>query len=106
MSIPASDNKDHPAMNHCRWRSILSWLALTVVGGASPAALADVPNASFEQGSGTAPDAWTWTNPSPALKTEWTRGEAHTGQRAMRVRVPGELNHRPAMLSYCPAAKK
>lgn len=88
-------------MNHCRWRSILSWLALTVVGGASPAALADVPNASFEQGSGTVPDAWTWTNPSPALKTEWTRGEAHAGQRAMRV--PGELNTSSAWTLTCTA---
>lgn len=88
-------------MNHHRWVSLFFWLALTVCGGASSAASPSVPNASFEDGFGTAPDAWAWTDPSPALETEWTRGEAHTGRRALRVRVPGELNPSYAWTLTC-----
>jgi rhamnogalacturonan endolyase len=81
--------------------SIFSWLALSVMGGTPEAASPTLPNASFEEGSGTAPDAWAWGNPSPALETEWTRGEAHASQRAMRVRVPGELNPSYAWTLTC-----
>ncbi len=78
-------------MHYRRWMPILSWLALIVTGGTLAAAPSTVPNGSFEQGSVAGPDAWTWTGPSKSLQTEWTKGMAHTGRRAMRVRVPGEL---------------
>jgi len=77
---------------HCRRRMpIFSWLALSAIGGTLAAASPMVPNGGFEQGSPAGPEAWTWTNPSESLRTEWTSGIAHTGRHAIRVQVPGEL---------------
>ena len=85
----------------CRRRMLIfSWFALALSAG-SAAASAVVPNGGFEQGSAARPDAWTWTNPSESLQTEWTSGGAHSGRHAMRVRVPGELGTAIAWTLTC-----
>lgn len=45
-----------------------------------------VPNAHVELGGG-APDAWFFT----LTGTEWTQVEAHSGSRALRLQVDGEI---------------
>lgn len=85
----------------CRRRMLIfSWFALALSAG-SAAASAVVPNGGFEQGSAAGPDAWTWTNPSESLQTEWTSEGAHSGRHAMRVRVPGELGTAIAWTLTC-----
>ena len=67
----------------------LTAMVATPAMAATPLA---VPNGSFEQGEGTQPEAWTWTEPSDALQAEWTEGIAHEGNRAIKVRIPGEVS--------------
>jgi len=77
-----------------RWHLILllavSFVAATLTAAAA-ATPVPVPNGSFEHGDGTQPEAWVWTEPSEALQAEWTEGTSHQGQRAVKVRIPGEL---------------
>jgi rhamnogalacturonan endolyase len=79
----------------------LTSLALTLIAAAAAAAPPSVPNGSFEQGSAAGPEAWTWEKPSESLQTEWTKGIAHSGQRAMRVKVPGELSTETGWMLTC-----
>ena len=69
-------------------------ITLTAMAGTAAVAATplSVPNGSFEQGAGTQPEAWVWTEPSDSLQAEWTEGIAHQGKRAIKVRMPGELS--------------
>ena len=72
---------------------IFSCITLIALEGTAAVAATQrpVPNGSFEQGDGTQPEAWVWTEPSDALQAEWTEGIAHQGKRALKVRLPGEV---------------
>lgn len=79
-------------MSHRRTRPLFGFLALALIAGTAAAASSSVPNGGFEQGAGRQPEAWAWESPSESLRIEWTQGLAHTGQRALHVRIPGELS--------------
>ena len=66
-------------------------MAAITSGLAAAAAPLAVPNGSFEEGSGSQPQAWAWVKTSDALQAEWTDGIAHQGSRALRLRLPGEV---------------
>ena len=75
---------------------------VAMVGTATVAATPlSIPNASFELGAGTQPEAWVWKEPSDSLQAEWTEGIAHQGQRAVKVRMPGELGPGTAWRLAC-----
>jgi len=77
---------------HRHLTTLLLGCALFSVNILASAASPSVPNGGFERGAATGPEAWTWASPSQSLQAEWTTGIAHSGQHAIRIQVPGELN--------------
>jgi rhamnogalacturonan endolyase len=67
-------------------------LAMLAIAEAVPAAPPSIPNGGFELGTAAQPEAWNWSQTSESLHVEWTKGITHQGRRAIRVRLPGELN--------------
>ena len=82
---------------------LLQCLAIlaTITTAALAATPVPIPNASFEQGTGTQPEAWTWDNSSDSLQVEWTKNLAHTGTRALKIQIPGEVSPGTAWRLTC-----
>ncbi|MDZ7620653.1 MAG: carbohydrate binding domain-containing protein [Patescibacteria group bacterium] len=78
-------------------------LAVIAMAGAVAGAELNVPNGSFEQGDGAQPEAWAWGDAPEGMLAERTVGTAHDGNRAVRVRVPGELSPGTAWSLRCTA---
>jgi len=71
---------------------LLSYAILTWCGPMVVAAPSLVANGGFEEGLSDQPAGWKWADPSPTLQHTWTKAGAHSGQRALHIRVPGELD--------------